>query len=84
MGRSPVVVQREVEQALLVAKATSPESIHCSGDFPDPAPPWSLSSRPPPAMNCSPGSAKPGLPGKNRTPGHRKREAWESYTSPQN
>jgi diguanylate cyclase (GGDEF)-like protein len=36
MGRSPVVVLREAEQALLVAKATGPESIQCSGDFPEP------------------------------------------------
>jgi len=35
-GRSPVVVLREAEQALLVAKATGPESIQCSGDFPEP------------------------------------------------
>ncbi|MFZ1087270.1 MAG: GGDEF domain-containing protein [Terracidiphilus sp.] len=36
MGRSPVVVLREAEQALLVAKATGPESIQCAGDFPEP------------------------------------------------
>ena len=35
-GRSPVVVLREAEQALLVAKATGPESIQCAGDFPEP------------------------------------------------
>jgi diguanylate cyclase (GGDEF)-like protein len=35
-GRSPAVVLREAEQALLVAKATGPESIQCSGDFPEP------------------------------------------------
>ena len=33
---SPAVVLREAEQALLVAKATGPESIQCSGDFPEP------------------------------------------------
>jgi diguanylate cyclase (GGDEF)-like protein len=37
LGRSPVVVLREAEQALLVAKAMGPESIQCSGDFPEPA-----------------------------------------------
>jgi two-component system cell cycle response regulator len=36
MGRSPVVVLRETEQALLVAKASGPESIQCAGDFPEP------------------------------------------------
>jgi diguanylate cyclase (GGDEF)-like protein len=36
-GRSPVVVLREAEQALLVAKATGPESIQCAGDCPQPA-----------------------------------------------
>jgi len=36
LGRSPVVVLREAEQALLVAKATGPESIQCAGDFPVP------------------------------------------------
>jgi len=36
LGRSPVVVLREAEQALLVAKAMGPESIQCSGDFPEP------------------------------------------------
>jgi two-component system cell cycle response regulator len=36
MGRSPVVVLREAEQALLVAKASGPESIQCAGDFPEP------------------------------------------------
>jgi diguanylate cyclase (GGDEF)-like protein len=35
-GRSPVVVLREAEQALLVAKSTGPESIQCAGDFPEP------------------------------------------------
>ncbi len=35
-GRSPVVVLREAEQALLIAKATGPESIQCAGDFPEP------------------------------------------------
>ncbi len=34
LGRSPVVVLREAEQALLVAKATGPESIQCAGDGP--------------------------------------------------
>jgi diguanylate cyclase (GGDEF)-like protein len=37
LGRSPVVVLRETEQALLVAKATGPESIQCAGDFPEPS-----------------------------------------------
>ena len=37
LGRSPVVVLREAEQALLVAKAIGPESIQCAGDFPEPA-----------------------------------------------
>ena len=36
LGRSPVVVLREAEQALLVAKATGPESIQCAGDSPQP------------------------------------------------
>ena len=36
LGRSPVVVLREAEQALLIAKATGPESIQCAGDFPEP------------------------------------------------
>ena len=36
LGRSPVVVLRETEQALMVAKATGPESIQCAGDFPEP------------------------------------------------
>jgi diguanylate cyclase (GGDEF)-like protein len=36
LGRSPVVVLREAEQALLVAKASGPESIQCAGDFPEP------------------------------------------------
>jgi len=36
IGRSPVVVLREAEQALLVAKAAGPESIQCAGDFPEP------------------------------------------------
>jgi diguanylate cyclase (GGDEF)-like protein len=35
-GRSPVVVLREAEQALLVAKSAGPESIQCAGDFPEP------------------------------------------------
>jgi diguanylate cyclase (GGDEF)-like protein len=37
LGRSPVVVLRDAEQALLVAKATGPESIQCAGDFPEPS-----------------------------------------------
>ena len=36
LGRSPVVVLREAEQALLVAKATGPESIQCVSDCPPP------------------------------------------------
>jgi diguanylate cyclase (GGDEF)-like protein len=36
LGRSPVVVLREAEQALLVAKTIGPESIQCAGDFPEP------------------------------------------------
>ena len=36
MGRSPIVVLRETEQALLVAKSSGPESIQCAGDFPEP------------------------------------------------
>jgi diguanylate cyclase (GGDEF)-like protein len=32
LGRSPVVVLREAEQALLVAKASGPESIQCAGN----------------------------------------------------
>jgi GGDEF domain-containing protein len=34
LGRSPVVVLRETEQALLVAKAAGPETIQCAGDCP--------------------------------------------------
>jgi len=34
LGRSPVVVLRETEQALLVAKAAGPETIQCAGDAP--------------------------------------------------
>jgi diguanylate cyclase (GGDEF)-like protein len=37
LGRSPVVVLREAEQALQMAKATGPESIQCAGDFPEPS-----------------------------------------------
>jgi diguanylate cyclase (GGDEF)-like protein len=37
MGRSPVVVLREAEQALLVAKSIGPESIQCAGESPQPA-----------------------------------------------
>jgi diguanylate cyclase (GGDEF)-like protein len=36
-GRSPVVVLREAEQALLLAKTTGPESIQCAGDCPQPS-----------------------------------------------
>jgi diguanylate cyclase (GGDEF)-like protein len=39
MGRSPVVVLREAEQALLVAKSIGPESIQCTGDCPEPCAP---------------------------------------------
>jgi diguanylate cyclase (GGDEF)-like protein len=35
-GRSPVVVLRESEEALQVAKESGPESIHCAGDCPQP------------------------------------------------
>ncbi len=35
MGRSPVIVLRDAEQALLVAKASGPESIQCTGDCPE-------------------------------------------------
>jgi diguanylate cyclase (GGDEF)-like protein len=35
LGRSPVVVLREAEQALLVAKASGPESIQSTGDCPE-------------------------------------------------
>jgi len=38
LGRSPVVVLREAEQALQMAKATGPESIQCAGDFPEASP----------------------------------------------
>jgi diguanylate cyclase (GGDEF)-like protein len=34
LGRSPVVVLREAEQALQTAKAAGPESIHCAGEGP--------------------------------------------------
>jgi diguanylate cyclase (GGDEF)-like protein len=37
MGRSPVVVLREAEQALLRARTAGPESIHCFGDCPHPS-----------------------------------------------
>jgi diguanylate cyclase (GGDEF)-like protein len=37
LGRSPVVVLRDAEQALLTAKAAGPESIECAGDFSQPA-----------------------------------------------
>jgi len=36
LGRSPVVVLREAEQALEQAKLAGPESIECAGDFPQP------------------------------------------------
>ena len=36
-GRSPVVVLREAEQALMIAKTIGPESIQCAGDFPEPS-----------------------------------------------
>lgn len=39
LGRAPVVVLREAEQALQMAQAAGPESIHCIGDYPEPAPP---------------------------------------------
>jgi diguanylate cyclase (GGDEF)-like protein len=35
-GRSPVVVLREAEEALLTAKDEGPESIECAGDNPEP------------------------------------------------
>ncbi|MGC9157556.1 MAG: GGDEF domain-containing protein [Terracidiphilus sp.] len=45
LGRSPVVVLHEAEQALQVAKDSGPESIQCSGDCPEPsAPPVSFLS----------------------------------------
>jgi diguanylate cyclase (GGDEF)-like protein len=37
MGRSPVVVLREAEQALQWARTAGPESIQCYGDCPHPA-----------------------------------------------
>jgi hypothetical protein len=37
-GRSPVVVLREAEEALLVAKAAGPESIQCFDGPHQPAP----------------------------------------------
>jgi diguanylate cyclase (GGDEF)-like protein len=39
-GRSPVVVLREAEQALAIAKQNGPESIQCfnASEFPEPAP----------------------------------------------
>jgi diguanylate cyclase (GGDEF)-like protein len=37
LGRSPVVVLRETEQALLAAKAEGPESIHSASDCPQPS-----------------------------------------------
>lgn len=37
LGRSPVVVLREAEQALQQAKESGPESIECAGDFPQPS-----------------------------------------------
>jgi diguanylate cyclase (GGDEF)-like protein len=38
LGRSPVVVLREAEQALQCAKTAGPESIQCIGDCPQPLP----------------------------------------------
>jgi hypothetical protein len=39
-GRSPLVVLREAEQALLFARSAGPESIQCFGNDPqDPPPP---------------------------------------------
>jgi two-component system, cell cycle response regulator len=37
LGRSPVVVLREAEEALQVAKEEGPESIQCAGESPRPA-----------------------------------------------
>jgi hypothetical protein len=37
MGRSPVVVLREAEQALQWARTVGPESIQCYGDCPHPS-----------------------------------------------
>jgi diguanylate cyclase (GGDEF)-like protein len=37
MGRSPMVVLREAEEALQVAKDDGPESIHSAGDCPQPS-----------------------------------------------
>ncbi len=39
LGRSPVVVLRDAEQALQLAKETGAESIQCAGDFPQPCAP---------------------------------------------
>ncbi|MGB8261626.1 MAG: diguanylate cyclase [Terracidiphilus sp.] len=39
LGRSPVVVLRETEQALAQARSMGPESIQCAGDCPQPSPP---------------------------------------------
>jgi len=48
-GRSPVVVLREAEQALLDAKVEGPESIHCyDGSLQPTPPPPALFSPPPP------------------------------------
>jgi two-component system cell cycle response regulator len=46
LGRSPVVVLREAEKALQIAKAAGPDSIQCAGDCPttEPAPFFSLDS----------------------------------------
>jgi diguanylate cyclase (GGDEF)-like protein len=38
LGRSPVVVLREAEQALAAAKVDGPETIQCAGDCPQPSP----------------------------------------------
>jgi len=37
-GRSPVVVLREAEEALRVARETAPETIHCGPECPEPLP----------------------------------------------
>jgi diguanylate cyclase (GGDEF)-like protein len=37
LGRSPVVVLRDAEQALQLAKTTGPETIQCVGDCPQPS-----------------------------------------------
>jgi GGDEF domain-containing protein len=37
LGRSPVVVLRDAEQALQLAKTAGPETIQCVGDCPQPS-----------------------------------------------